>query len=40
MLNFKKIYKSLGKDEEEVSMFPVQNKCMDAIKVTSIDIGC
>ncbi|CAL8286726.1 unnamed protein product [Lota lota] len=32
MLNFKKIYRSLGKDEEEVSMFPVQSKCMDAIK--------
>ncbi|KAJ3613794.1 hypothetical protein NHX12_020040 [Muraenolepis orangiensis] len=32
MLNFKKIYRSLGKDEEEVSMFPIQTKCMDAIK--------
>ncbi|KAG7277887.1 hypothetical protein CRUP_036287 [Coryphaenoides rupestris] len=32
MLNFKKIYRSLGKDEEEVPMFPIQTKCMDAIK--------
>ncbi|CAL8272775.1 unnamed protein product [Merluccius merluccius] len=32
MLNFKKIYKALGKDEEEVPMFPIQTKCMDAIK--------
>ncbi|CAL8290768.1 unnamed protein product [Gadus morhua 'NCC'] len=32
MLNYKKIYRALGKDEEEVSMFPVQNKCMDVIK--------
>ena len=40
MLNYKKIYRALGKDEEEVSMFPVQNKCMDVIKVTSFDIGC
>lgn len=35
MLNFKKIYRSLGKDEEEVPMFPIQTKCMDGIKVTS-----
>jgi len=43
MLNFKKIYRSLGKDEEEVPMFPIQTKCMDGVKVTSyskVDIGC
>lgn len=32
MLNFKKIYRSLGKDEDEAPMFPIQTKCMDAIK--------
>ncbi|KAM7403026.1 hypothetical protein PAMA_003788 [Pampus argenteus] len=31
MMNFKKIYKSLGKDEE-LPMFPIEVKCMDAIK--------
>ncbi|XP_060919469.1 ATP-dependent RNA helicase DDX24 isoform X1 [Labrus mixtus] len=31
MMNFKKIYKTLGKDEE-LPMFPVETKCMDAIK--------
>ncbi|XP_071398344.1 ATP-dependent RNA helicase DDX24 [Centroberyx affinis] len=31
MMNFKKIYRTLGKDEE-LPMFPVQTKCMDAIK--------
>ncbi|XP_008281809.1 ATP-dependent RNA helicase DDX24 isoform X2 [Stegastes partitus] len=34
MMNFKKIYKTLGKDEE-LPMFPVENKCMEAIKVRS-----
>ncbi|XP_041703653.2 ATP-dependent RNA helicase DDX24 isoform X1 [Coregonus clupeaformis] len=31
MMNFKKIYRALGKDEE-VPMFPIQSKCMAAIK--------
>uniref|UniRef100_A0A4W5RRT5 ATP-dependent RNA helicase n=1 Tax=Hucho hucho TaxID=62062 RepID=A0A4W5RRT5_9TELE len=31
MINFKKIYRALGKDEE-VPMFPIQSKCMAAIK--------
>lgn len=32
MMNFKRIYRALGKDEE-VPMFPFQSKCMAAIKV-------
>lgn len=32
MMNYKKIYKTLGKDED-LPVFPVQNKCMSAIKV-------
>lgn len=32
MMNFRKIYKTLGKDEE-LPMFPIENKCMEAIKV-------
>ncbi|CAG5866411.1 unnamed protein product [Menidia menidia] len=31
MVNFKKIYKALGKDEE-LPTFPVESKCMEAIK--------
>uniref|UniRef100_A0A667WR83 ATP-dependent RNA helicase n=1 Tax=Myripristis murdjan TaxID=586833 RepID=A0A667WR83_9TELE len=31
MMNLKKIYRTLGKDEE-LPMFPVQTKCMEAIK--------
>ncbi|KAF5909590.1 ATP-dependent RNA helicase DDX24, partial [Clarias magur] len=31
MMNYKKIYKTLGKDED-LAMFPVENKCMTAIK--------
>ncbi|KAM6968857.1 ATP-dependent RNA helicase DDX24 isoform 2-T2 [Tautogolabrus adspersus] len=31
MMNFKNIYKALGKDEE-LPMFPIETKCMDAIK--------
>ncbi|KAM7375837.1 hypothetical protein PAMP_005604 [Pampus punctatissimus] len=31
MMNFRKIYKTLGKDEE-LPMFPIEVKCMDAIK--------
>ncbi|KAM3871370.1 ATP-dependent RNA helicase DDX24 [Diretmus argenteus] len=31
MMNFKKIYRALGKDEE-LPMFPIQTKCMEAIK--------
>ncbi|KAM8736328.1 ATP-dependent RNA helicase DDX24 [Acanthopagrus schlegelii] len=31
MMNFKKIYKTLGKDET-LPMFPIETKCMDAIK--------
>lgn len=31
MVNFKKIYKTLGKDEE-LPMFPIETKCMEAIK--------
>ncbi|KAG7328473.1 hypothetical protein KOW79_008417 [Hemibagrus wyckioides] len=31
MMNYKKIYRTLGKDED-LPMFPVQNKCMTAIK--------
>ncbi|XP_014066271.2 ATP-dependent RNA helicase DDX24 isoform X4 [Salmo salar] len=31
MMNFKKIYRALGKDEE-VPMFPIQSQCMAAIK--------
>lgn len=37
MMNFKKIYKTLGKDED-LPMFPIEIKCMDAIKVRSISI--
>lgn len=32
MMNFKKIYKALGKDED-LPMFPIESKCMEAIKV-------
>ncbi|XP_026789609.3 ATP-dependent RNA helicase DDX24 [Pangasianodon hypophthalmus] len=31
LMNYKKIYRTLGKDED-LPMFPVQNKCMTAIK--------
>ncbi|KAL6105670.1 ddx24 [Pungitius sinensis] len=31
MMNFKKIYKALGKDED-LPMFPIEAKCMEAIK--------
>ncbi|XP_068435996.1 ATP-dependent RNA helicase DDX24 [Clinocottus analis] len=31
MMNFKKIYKALGKDED-LPMFPIELKCMEAIK--------
>ncbi|CAJ1073675.1 ATP-dependent RNA helicase DDX24 [Xyrichtys novacula] len=31
MMNFRKIYKTLGKDEE-LPMFPIETKCMDSIK--------
>ncbi|XP_071354991.1 ATP-dependent RNA helicase DDX24 [Trachinotus anak] len=31
MMNFRKIYKTLGKNEE-LPMFPIENKCMEAIK--------
>ncbi|GLD62402.1 ATP-dependent RNA helicase DDX24 [Lates japonicus] len=31
MMNFRKIYKTLGKDEE-LPMFPIETKCMEAIK--------
>ncbi|KAM8917550.1 ATP-dependent RNA helicase DDX24 [Spinachia spinachia] len=31
MMNFKKIYKALGKDED-LPMFPIETKCMEAIK--------
>ncbi|KAI4905480.1 hypothetical protein NFI96_028114, partial [Prochilodus magdalenae] len=31
MMNFKNIYRTLGKDEE-LPLFPVQNKCMTAVK--------
>uniref|UniRef100_A0AAY5EDQ2 ATP-dependent RNA helicase n=2 Tax=Electrophorus electricus TaxID=8005 RepID=A0AAY5EDQ2_ELEEL len=31
MMNYKKIYRTLGKDED-LPLFPVQNKCMAAIK--------
>ncbi|XP_017331717.1 ATP-dependent RNA helicase DDX24 [Ictalurus punctatus] len=31
MMNYKKIYRTLGKDED-LPVFPVQNKCMTAIK--------
>lgn len=34
MMNFKKIYKALGKDED-LPMFPIETKCMEAIKVSS-----
>lgn len=34
MMNFKNIYKALGKDEE-LPMFPIETKCMEAIKVRS-----
>lgn len=37
MMNFKKIYKTLGKDEE-LPMFPIEIKCMEAIKVRSISV--
>lgn len=32
MINFKKIYKTLKKDED-IPFFPVQTKYMDAVKV-------
>lgn len=32
MINFKKITKTLGKDEE-LPVFPIETKCMEAIKV-------
>lgn len=32
MMNFKKIYRTLGKDEE-LPVFPIETKCMEAIKV-------
>uniref|UniRef100_A0A673YFI1 ATP-dependent RNA helicase n=1 Tax=Salmo trutta TaxID=8032 RepID=A0A673YFI1_SALTR len=35
MMNFKRIYRALGKDEE-VPMFPFQSKCMAAIKVVNM----
>ncbi|MEQ2165009.1 ATP-dependent RNA helicase ddx24 [Goodea atripinnis] len=31
VMNFKKISKTLGKDED-ISVFPVENRCMEAIK--------
>ncbi|XP_076604558.1 ATP-dependent RNA helicase DDX24 [Chaetodon auriga] len=31
MMNFKRIYKTLGKDEE-LPMFPIETKCLEAIK--------
>ncbi|XP_029315925.1 ATP-dependent RNA helicase DDX24 [Cottoperca gobio] len=31
MMNFKKIYRALGKDED-LPMFPIETKCMEAIK--------
>ncbi|KAM6917991.1 ATP-dependent RNA helicase DDX24 [Lycodopsis pacificus] len=31
VMNFKKIYRALGKDEE-LPMFPIESKCMEAIK--------
>lgn len=34
MMNFRQIYKALGKDEE-LPMFPIELKCMEAIKVRS-----
>lgn len=37
MMNFKKICKTLGKDEE-LPTFPIETKCMDAIMVRSIRI--
>lgn len=37
MMNFKKICKSLGKDEE-LPTFPIETRCMDAIMVRSISI--
>lgn len=38
MMNFRKIYKTLGKDED-LPMFPIETKCMEAIKVRSTGIG-
>lgn len=32
LMNYKKIYRTLGKDED-LPMFPIQTKCMAAIKV-------
>ena len=32
MMNFKKIYRALGK-EDELPVFPIQSNCMAAIKV-------
>lgn len=32
MMNFKKIYRTLGK-EEEFPMFPIETKCLEAVKV-------
>lgn len=37
MMNFKKICKSLGKDEE-LPTFPIETRCMDTIMVRSISI--
>lgn len=39
MMNFRKIYKTLGKDEE-IPMFPIESKCMEAIKVRFTGIRC
>ena len=39
MMNFKKIYKTLGKDEN-LPMFPIETKCMEAIKVRSRIASC
>lgn len=38
MMNFRKICKSLGKDEA-LPTFPIETKCMDAIKVSAVGIG-
>lgn len=32
VINFKKIYKTLKKDED-IPLFPVETKCMDAVRV-------
>lgn len=39
VMNFKKIYKALGKDEE-LPMFPIETTCMEAIKVRSSSRSC